>query len=261
MINTLKRRELIIDQLCREGSVRVEELSGQYDVSSVTIRNDLRYLEKSGCAIRGYGGAKLNKQFVFDRPLQDKGRINRDVKYTIACAAAALVNDGDSLILDSGSTISQMVPQLQGKQELVVMTNALNIAFDLASNEQVDLMVIGGNVRRKSWSLYGPSAEQHIRQYRFDKLFLGVDGFDLVSGITTPNPGEAQLNRAMCEVAREVIAVADASKFGRTSFCMICEISKINKLVTDSRIPDEYRRAMHDAGVDVIIADRLPASF
>jgi DeoR family transcriptional regulator of aga operon len=250
MINTVKRRELIIDQLCREGSVRVEQLSAQFSVSSVTIRSDLRQLEKSGCAVRAYGGAMLNKQFAFDRPLQDKGRINRDVKYAIACAAAELVNDGDAIILDSGSTTSQMA------QQLVVMTNALNIAFELANNEQVDLMVVGGSVRRKSWSLYGPAAEQHMRQFRFDKLFLGVDGFDLLSGITTPDPGEAQLNRAMCDVAREVIAVADASKFGRTSFCMIREIGQIQRLVTDSRIPENYLHALNHLGVDVIIADR-----
>lgn len=256
MINTLKRRELIIDQLCREGSVRVEQLSAQFAVSSVTIRSDLRQLEKSGCAVRAYGGAMLNKQFAFDRPLQDKGRINRDVKYTIACAAAALVNDGDAIILDSGSTTSQMAQQLVGKKDLVVMTNALNIAFELANNEQVDLMVVGGSVRHKSWSLYGPAAEQHMRQFRFDKLFLGVDGFDLQSGITTPDPGEAQLNRAMCDVAREVIAVADASKFGRTSFCMIREIGQIQRLVTDSRIPENYLNALNHLGVDVIIADR-----
>ncbi|KAA8998089.1 DeoR/GlpR transcriptional regulator [Affinibrenneria salicis] len=256
MINTARRRELIIDQLCREGTVRVEQLSGQFGVSTVTIRSDLRHLEKCGCAVRAYGGAMLNKQFVFDRPLQDKGRINRDVKYSIACAAAALVNDGDAIILDSGSTTSLMAQQLMGKNDLVVMTNALNIAFELANNEQVDLMVVGGSVRRKSWSLYGPAAEQHIRQYRFDKLFLGVDGFDLTGGITTPNPGEAQLNRAMCDVAREVIAVADASKFGRTSFCMIREIGQIQRLVTDSRIPEDYLHALHDLGVDVIIADR-----
>lgn len=256
MINTVKRRELIIDQLCREGSVRVEQLSAQFSVSSVTIRSDLRQLEKSGCAVRAYGGAMLNKQFAFDRPLQDKGRINRDVKYTIACAAAELVNDGDAIILDSGSTTSQMAQQLVGKKDLVVMTNALNIAFELANNEQVDLMVVGGSVRRKSWSLYGPAAEQHMRQFRFDKLFLGVDGFDLLSGITTPDPGEAQLNRAMCDVAREVIAVADASKFGRTSFCMIREIGQIQRLVTDSRIPENYLHALNHLGVDVIIADR-----
>ena len=137
-----------------------------------------------------------------------------------------------------------------------MMTNALNIAFELANNEQVDLMVVGGSVRRKSWSLYGPAAEQHMRQFRFDKLFLGVDGFDLLSGITTPDPGEAQLNRAMCDVAREVIAVADASKFGRTSFCMIREIGQIQRLVTDSRIPENYLHALNHLGVDVIIADR-----
>jgi DeoR family transcriptional regulator of aga operon len=256
MINTLKRRELIIDQLCREGSVRVEQLSAQFSVSSVTIRSDLRQLEKSGCAVRAYGGAMLNKQFAFDRPLQDKGRLNRDVKYAIACAAAELVKDGDAIILDSGSTTSQMAQQLVGKKDLVVMTNALNIAFELANNEQVDLMVVGGSVRRKSWSLYGPAAEQHMRQFRFDKLFLGVDGFDLQSGITTPDPGEAQLNRAMCDVAREVIAVADASKFGRTSFCMIREIGQIQRLVTDSRIPESYLHALNHLGVDVIIADR-----
>ncbi|CAI1611347.1 Glycerol-3-phosphate regulon repressor [Serratia liquefaciens] len=256
MINTVKRRELIIDQLCREGSVRVEQLSAQFSVSSVTIRSDLRQLEKSGCAVRAYGGAMLNKQFAFDRPLQDKGRINRDVKYAIACAAAELVNDGDAIILDSGSTTSQMAQQLVGKKDLVVMTNALNIAFELANNEQVDLMVVGGSVRRKSWSLYGPAAEQHMRQFRFDKLFLGVDGFELLSGITTPDPGEAQLNRAMCDVAREVIAVADASKFGRTSFCMIREIGQIQRLVTDSRIPENYLHALNHLGVDVIIADR-----
>ncbi|ENG6105277.1 DeoR/GlpR transcriptional regulator [Serratia liquefaciens] len=256
MINTVKRRELIIDQLCREGSVRVEQLSAQFSVSSVTIRSDLRQLEKSGCAVRAYGGAMLNKQFAFDRPLQDKGRINRDVKYAIACAAAELVNDGDAIILDSGSTTSQMAQQLVGKKDLVVMTNALNIAFELANNEQVDLMVVGGSVRRKSWSLYGPAAEQHMRQFRFDKLFLGVDGFDLLSGITTPDPGEAELNRAMCDVAREVIAVADASKFGRTSFCMIREIGQIQRLVTDSRIPENYLHALNHLGVDVIIADR-----
>ncbi|MOA00207.1 Glucitol operon repressor [compost metagenome] len=236
--------------------MRVEQLSAQFSVSSVTIRSDLRQLEKSGCAVRAYGGAMLNKQFAFDRPLQDKGRINRDVKYAIACAAAELVNDGDAIILDSGSTTSQMAQQLVGKKDLVVMTNALNIAFELANNEQVDLMVVGGSVRRKSWSLYGPAAEQHMRQFRFDKLFLGVDGFDLLSGITTPDPGEAQLNRAMCDVAREVIAVADASKFGRTSFCMIREIGQIQRLVTDSRIPESYLHALNHLGVDVIIADR-----
>lgn len=255
-VNTAKRREHIIDLLCEHGSVRVEQLSKQFAVSTVTIRNDLRFLERKGCALRAYGGAMLNQQFAFDRPLRDKGRLNRDVKTLIANAAAGYVRDGDALILDSGSTTAQIVPFLKGRRDLVVMTNALNIAYELSGNDGVEVMVLGGSVRRNSYSLYGPAAEQQLRQYRFDRLFLGVDGFDLSAGITTPHPGEAHLNRVMCEVAREIIAVADASKFGRKSFCMIREAGQIHRLITDSRLPDDYERALTELGVEVIIADR-----
>lgn len=254
-MDTVKRREQIIDLLCNEGSVRVDRLSAQFAVSTVTIRNDLRYLEQQGCALRSYGGAMLNHQFAFDRPLRDKDRINRDVKARIAAAAAAFVKDGDALILDSGSTTTQIVPHLRDKRDLVIMTNALNIAYELAGFDQVEVLVLGGSVRQNSYSLFGPAAEQQLRHYRFDTLFLGVDGFSLEAGITTPHAGEAHLNRVMCEVSHQIIAVADASKFGRKSFCMIREAGQIDRLITDSRIPDHYTRALTELGVEVIIAD------
>ncbi|XBS69045.1 transcriptional repressor AgaR [Acerihabitans sp. KWT182] len=254
-METVKRREHIIDRLCLEGSVSVEELSVHFGVSTVTIRNDLRYLEQKGCALRSYGGAMLNTQFAFDRPLHDKGRLNRDVKSRIAAKAAGFVKDGDAIILDSGSTTTQIVPHLKGRRDLKVMTNALNIAYELAGFDKTEIMVLGGSVHQNSYSLYGPAAEQQLRQYRFDTLFLGVDGFDLEAGITTPHLGEAHLNRVMCEVAHEIIAVTDASKFGRKSFCMIREAGKIHRLITDGRIPDHYKRALTDLGVDLIIAD------
>jgi DeoR family transcriptional regulator of aga operon len=253
--SVVKRREHIIDQLCIEGSVGVEPLSARFGVSSVTIRNDLRYLEKKGCALRLHGGAILNRQFAFDRPLQDKGGMNRDVKSRIAAKAAEFIQDGDALILDSGSTTTHITPHLKFRRDVVVMTNALNIAYQLADFEGIEVMVLGGSVRLKSYSLYGPSAELQLRQYRFKTLFLGVDGFDLISGITTPNSGEAHLNRVMCEVAHEIIAVADSSKFGRQSFCMIREAGQIHRLITDSGIPDNYHKELTDLGVDVIIAD------
>ncbi|MEN3262145.1 transcriptional repressor AgaR [Sodalis endosymbiont of Spalangia cameroni] len=253
-LDTLSRREKIIEILCMTGSVRVECLSQQFGVSCVTIRNDLRYLEKKGCALRSYGGAMLNQQFVFDRPLRDKGHINRDVKLRIAAKAAEYVRDGQALIIDSGSTTSLMAPHLQARRNLVVMTSALNIAYELAGYEQLDVMVLGGSVRRNSYSLYSPAAEQQLRNYRFNTLFFGVDGFDLQAGITTPHAGEASLNRAMCEVAHEIIAVADASKFGRKSFCLIRPAAGIQRLITDSRIPDDYRQALTNMGVEVIIA-------
>ncbi|MDN0008108.1 transcriptional repressor AgaR [Providencia stuartii] len=253
--DTVKRRECIMDMLCQEGSVRVDALSKQFNVSSVTIRNDLRYLEKKGCALRSYGGAMVNHKFAFDRPLQVKGRMDREIKTRIAKKAAEFVNDGDSLIIDSGSTTAEIVPFLKHHRDLVVMTNALNIAYELAGFDSVDVMVLGGHVRKNSYSLYGPAAEQQLSLYRFDTLFLGVDGFDLEAGITTPNSGEAHLNRVMCDVAHQIIAVADGTKFGRKSFCLIREARLIHRLITDSRIPLHYRQALTAFGVEVIVVD------
>lgn len=135
MLDNLRRREQIIDLLCDQGSVRVEPLSVHFGVSSVTIRNDLRYLEQKGCVMRSYGGAVLNQHFALDRPLQDKDRLNRDVKTRIAEKAASFVKDGDTLILDSGSTTTLIPPMLKNRRDLVVMTNALNIAWELANFE------------------------------------------------------------------------------------------------------------------------------
>ncbi|ADO46842.1 transcriptional repressor AgaR [[Enterobacter] lignolyticus] len=255
MLDSVKRREQIIDLLCDQGSVRVEPLSVHFGVSCVTIRNDLRYLEQRGCALRSYGGAVLNHHFAFDRPLQDKDRLNRDVKSQIAEKAASFVKDGDTLILDSGSTTTLIPAFLKHRRDLVVMTNALNIAWELANFERVDVMLLGGNVRQSVFSLYGPSAEHQLRQYRFDKLFLGVDGFCLDAGITTSHPGEAHINRVMCQVAQEVTVVADSSKFGRKSFCMIREVGEIHRVITDSGIPGHYRQALEKMGVEVVLAD------
>ena len=197
----------------------------------------------------------LNQQFAFDRPLRDKGRLNRDVKTLIANAAAGYVRDGDALILDSGSTTAQIVPFLKGRRDLVVMTNALNIAYELSGNDGVEVMVLGQRAPQLLLALRS-GCRAAIASVPLRQAVLGVDGFDLSAGITTPHPGEAHLNRVMCEVAREIIAVADASKFGRKSFCMIREAGQIHRLITDSRLPDDYERALTELGVEVIIADR-----
>lgn len=254
-MNTLKRREHIVDLLCQEGAVTVNHLSQLFAVSTVTIRNDLRNLEKKGCLLRSYGGALLNKQFTFDRPLQDKGRINYDIKNLIAQRAAELVQDGDRIILDSGSTTTQMVPYLCDKRDLVVMTNALNIAYDLVTHSDFEVLIVGGSVRKNAYSISGPTIEQHLRMYRFDKLFLGVDGFDLRAGITTPNITEANINRIMCEVSHEIIAVTDSSKFDRKSFCLIQKIENIHSVVTDKNIPANYLDHLKELSINIVIAN------
>ncbi|OCG14577.1 transcriptional repressor AgaR [Gilliamella sp. WF3-4] len=254
IINTLQRREKIIHLLEKENTVLVNNLSKLFKVSTVTIRNDLRYLEKKGCAFRSYGGAMINKAFVLDKPLLDKSRINSDIKNKIAQKAAKLVNNGDHIILDSGSTTASMVPYLLQKKNLIVFTNAINIAYELSKNTEIEVIVAGGNIRKKAYSISGPTVEQQLKMYHFDKLFLGVDGFDLNAGITTPNFGEASINRIMCQVSEQIIAITDSTKFGRKSFCMIEKINLINTLITDSNIKQDYLNQLDELGINVIIA-------
>ncbi|GLQ75701.1 transcriptional repressor AgaR [Vibrio penaeicida] len=255
-MTSTQRRQKIMEHIRSQGSGKVDEFADEFDVSAVTIRHDLNLLEKEGCVFRCYGGANLNPNFAFDQPLYRKDQLNRSTKQKIAHAAAALVQDGEAIILDSGSTIGLMPQYLTNKQHLVVLTNALNTAYQLSNNEQIDLHVVGGSLRRASCSLTGHHGEQQIRSYLFDKLFLGVDGFDLGAGITTPDSLEAQINRTMCDVARQVIAVTDSSKFGRKSFCTIRAANQIDVLVTDSNIPHTTHQALLDMGVDVILADQ-----
>lgn len=254
-INTVKRREKIIELLCNEGSISVTALSHLFAVSTVTIRNDLSHLENQGCLFRHYGGAILNKQFTFDKPLQYKSQINSTHKNTIAKCAASLVKDGDHIILDSGSTTALMVPYLKGKRDLIVMTNALNIAYELATDTDIEVLVAGGTVRKKAYSISGPTVEQLLSMYRFNKLFLGIDGIDLEAGITTPNFAEACVNKAMCRVSQQIIAVTDSSKFGRKSFCLIERIENIHTLITDSQIPDTYLTALEEKNISIILAN------
>ncbi|ADT87464.1 transcriptional regulator of sugar metabolism [Vibrio furnissii NCTC 11218] len=256
MMTSAERRQRIMSHIQQHGSGKVDDFALTFNVSAVTIRHDLNVLEKEGCVFRCYGGANLNPNFAFDQPLHRKDQLNRTTKQMIALAAAQLISDGEAVILDSGSTIALM-PQHLTQKKLVVMTNALNTAYQLSHNDNVELHVIGGSLRRASCSLTGHHGEQHIRSYLFDKLFLGVDGFDLHAGITTPDSHEAQVNRAMCDVARQVIAVTDSSKFGRKSFCLIRAANQIDVLVTDSLIPHATHQALLEMGVDVIIADHI----
>lgn len=253
--NTVERREQIISLLNSEKTISVNKLSKIFNVSAVTIRNDLRHLEKQGCILRSYGGAMINKTFAFDRPLLDKSRINFTSKNKIAQKATELVEDGDHIILDSGSTTALMVPYLSQKKDLVVLTNALNIAYDLANNNNIEIIVTGGNVRKNTYSISGQTVEQILKMYHFNKLFLGVDGFDIKTGITTPNFAEACVNKTMCEVTDKIIAITDSSKFGRKSFCMIEKVKNIDYVVTDSGIPPNYLSELYTLGINVIIAD------
>lgn len=257
MRDTSKRREQIVRQLKDQGSVQVLDLVARFDVSGVTIRKDLTFLENEGIAKRSYGGAILNDNGLFDSEvnLDKKETLFAKEKRLIGKAGAELVEDGDSVILDSGSTTMRIAGFMGKKQDLTVITNGLNIANELARFEQINTMLLGGTLRHKNMSFFGNDAQDILADLHVDKVFLGVDGFHMQRGITTHFEPEAILNRLMCKAANEIIVVTDSSKFGHRCLHKILEPKLISAIVTDSGIPDEYREGLNALGIKVNIVE------
>ncbi len=252
--STVGRRMAILDELNKEGQVSVADLSKSFEVSEVTIRNDLAQLEKKNMLLRARGGAmKVKQTYVgMDHTLSDKQKENLQEKQDIGKKAIELIEEGNTIILDSGSTTFEVSRNFEDFNDLTVITNALNIATLLA-NSRVNVIVPGGTLRKNSLSLVGMLAEKGFRNYFCDKLFLGVDGFDIDHGISTPNIEEAQLNQIMIEMSKEVIVVCDSSKFERRGFAFIAPVSKIDIVVTDRNISRVAKSKLEGAGVKVIV--------
>ncbi len=249
---TEERRQRIQELLSQQKRLLVNEISEMFRVSSVTIRKDLEVLEKRGMLNRVHGGAIKNHSSVMDLALNEKEQIHTKEKIKIAKSAEQFIEERDVIILDSGSTTTQLARLLKFKKDLTVITNAVNIATELASGE-VSVILTGGILREKSFSLVGPMAEDSLKKYTADKLFLGVDGIDFRFGLTTPNLQEAKVNQMMMEAAEEVIVLADSSKFGRRSIGVINKVKAIDKLITDSRLSAEDQEKLASLGIEVIV--------
>ncbi|MDO6498793.1 transcriptional repressor AgaR [Photobacterium sanguinicancri] len=256
MKSAVERRMEIVNVVNRDGKARVEDLAAQFDVSSVTIRSDLSFLEKNGYVVRSHGAAIPNTGVIAELTVHEKRRQNAGIKSLIGQAAAKLIESGDTVILDSGTTTREIASSLKSLEDVVVMTNGLDVAMELASAPGIEVLMSGGVLRKNALSFSGSQAEHSLKNYRFDKVFLGVDGFDLRAGITTHNEQEASLNRLMCEISEQVIAVVDSSKFGKRSCHMIREFGNIDILVTDSDIPEDYVQGLREMKVDVIIVEK-----
>ena len=254
--STVSRRIKILESLNTNGQVNVNELSESLGVTGVTIRNDLAQLEKKRVLIRARGGAiKMSQSFADeDYPLLDKQKKHILEKREIGKKAAELVDENNTIILDSGSTTYELAKNLKNINALTVITNALNVATVLAEYKNINVIVPGGMLKKNSLSLVGILAERGFKDYFCDKLFLGVDGFDLDFGISTPDPEEAHLNQIMIEISKEVIVVTDSSKFQRRGFALIAPVSRINTVVTDNGILPENKSKLESLGIKVIIA-------
>ncbi|MBV7387334.1 DeoR/GlpR family DNA-binding transcription regulator [Pasteurellaceae bacterium TAE3-ERU1] len=257
MKSVIERRMDIVSLVNAQNSARVDDLATQFGVSAVTIRNDLNFLEQNGYILRSHGVAMPNKGLIAELSNSEKRQRNSGIKQKIGAAAMKFIHDNDAIILDSGTTTREIANHLKqsSRDNVLVMTNGLDIATELAKAANTEVLMTGGRLRKNALSFSGRQAEMSLQEHCFSKFFLGVDGFDLRAGITTHNEQEANLNRAMCDVSNHVVAVTDSSKFGKQSCHVIRRAFEIDTLITDSGIPDEYVSALQDNGVEVIIVD------
>jgi DeoR family transcriptional regulator of aga operon len=248
--DTSERRQQISALVRERGSVQVAPLATRFGVSMQTIRKDLHYLEKRGVAERSYGGAISADavNVVAEPPLEAKRASNIDEKARIGALAASMVQPGDSIVLDSGTTTLQIAHHLPDDEDITVLTNDLDILCALARKERIRVVMLGGTLRRRNRAFYGAQTENALEDLHVDRLFLGVDGFDLERGITTHFEPEAMLNRKMVKAARQVIAVTDKSKFGRVCLHRILNVAEIDDLITDADDADGMQAAAERAG-------------
>lgn len=248
-----ERRQHILSLIQKQGRVLVDELSSTLDLSKITIRKDLDYLESKDLLVRTHGGALPAQAGALSDPtIQEKEELHHEEKVKIAKAAAAMVSEGQCIILDSGTTTTEIARSLTSLRHLTVITNALNIAADLARSN-FEIIMIGGTLRKNSLSVVGPLAEDVLKEMHADIVFLGVDGFDTKIGLTTPNLLEARVNRAMAEAAEKVVAVCDSSKFNRRSLSLIVGASAIDHVITDNNLSPDDVKAIRDAGIEVTL--------
>jgi len=250
---TLNRRKMILEMLENKGKVRNSDLAKVFNVSTVTIRNDLEKLEEKGLLIRTRGGGIKSDRVRIDYQLNYESNLHLKEKQAIGKKAAELVKENDTIIIDSGTTTLELARNLAGYQNLTIITNALNIASQFLNNININVIMPGGNLRYSTLSMIGPIAEEGIRNLYCDKIFIGVNGIDSRYGISTTHLEDASLNRLMIESSKEVIILTDSSKFLKRSFSLIAPINKIHTVITDSRIPDDEHSRLINAGINVVL--------
>ena len=248
------RRNRILEWLREEGSARVSVLAQVFEVSEVTVRQDLEKLEAEGHIVREHGGAYLKsvRQQVHAMALAHQENI--DAKQRIGRAAAVMVGDGETIIIDSGSTTTEVAANLFGRTDMTVITNALNIALMLGAEPGFDVHMSGGHFKAPTLSLSGERSADYFQGLYAQKLFLATGAVDIDGGLTYPSLSDIAVKQAMINAAQSVCLVADSSKIGTRSFCVLGGLDQVDEFVTDDGITEEQLKEIEAAGVKVIIA-------
>lgn len=252
-----ERRAKIAEQVQEQGSVRLTELLNTFRVTDTSIRRDLQILESAGRLQRIHGGAVASGRGLTPNSFNAKTREHPAEKERIGAGAAALVRSGESILLDSGTTVLQVASHLpkvvNGSSPTTVVTSSLAVVQELEAWNSLHLILLGGIVLPEFQATVGPQTIANLRRIQVDKAFIGCDGLSISHGLTTPHMLIAEVGRVMPEVARQVIAVADSSKLGRVGFTPIAPLTSIHTLVTDTNAPPELVREIRAAGIEVIL--------
>lgn len=248
-----ERHKAILQLLETQNAVSVSDLVARFGVSEMTVRRDLDALEKQGLLQRVHGGAIPARSRGYEPPFLSRSLEHREEKLRIARKAAAYVNDGDSLALDVGTTTLEVAQAIKDKRNLTVITPSFRIAGLLTENPYSRVILTGGVLRPGELSLVGRMAEDAFRHFFVDKLFLGVGGIDLEAGLTEYNIEDALVKQAMIRSAREVIVVADASKFERVVFAAVAPLEKVTRIITDDSLAPDIVSALQEREIEVVL--------
>lgn len=250
-----QRREQILKLLREDGTAKVNDLAKIFKVSEVTVRQDLEKLEADDLIIREHGGAFLKSIEDQVSSLSLMNRDNMDKKALIGKKAAELIENGEVIILDSGSTTTEIAKNIVNRRNLTVITNALNIAMILGSHPGIEVMMTGGEFKPPTLSLTGQKAADFLADIHVDKLFLATAGISLKSGLTYPSISDLVVKKAMIDAADTVYLVADSTKVGKPSLASLGALSLIHYLITDHSISKEDKELFSTHDIHFIIAD------
>lgn len=250
-----QRKEKIIEMLKEDGSAKVAELARIFKVTEVTIRQDLEKLESEGLIIREHGGAFLKNVADQVQSFSLANQDNLDKKAIIAQKCLEFIEDGDTIILDSGSTTTEIAKLLRGYKNLTIITNALNIAMMLGIEPNIEVIMTGGEFKPPTLSLTGQKAADFFKGLNVQKLFLATAGISLKAGLTYPSISDLVVKKAMIDAAETTYLVADSTKIGKSALASLGALSLIDYIITDEGIEEKHKQVFKDNEIELIIAN------
>lgn len=255
MKQTVERKQSILDCLKKDNRIYVSELSVKFGVSEVTIRKDLQELESKGLLQRVHGGATVMDKVAIEPCLDELQQINMEEKRAIAKVAYSYITDNDTVLLDCSTTTRELAHLIRTgeRRNLTIITTALQISQELAYSDDIQVVQIGGNIRRSLYTAMGPLATAALQSLHTDKAFIGVNGIDPGVGLTTQNMLESEIKQHIINASTQSFLLADASKMRKIALSVICPINRVDYIITNDSISPAFVRQLKDCGVEVVI--------